>query len=89
MHSFSTWEGFKSVVEDRFGVPVEFQRDLFLQIKREDGEDGCDFIQRVEDVRVRLRFSHGEALIKAWNDIPADVIDYLESRHEMMGLGLI
>ena len=77
------------MVEDRFGVLEEYQRDLFLQIERESGEDGSDFIRRVEDTRVRLKFSRGEALMKAWGNLPAAVTTYLESRHEMLDLGPI
>ena len=76
-------------MEDRFGIPVEFQRDLFLQIEPEAGEDGCEFIRRVEDTRVRLGFSHREALVKVWGNLPASILEYLESKHEMMGLGPI
>ena len=89
MHAFSSWESFKGVVDNRFGVLEEYQRDLFLQIERENGEDGPDFIERVEDTRVRLQLSHEGALMKAWGNLPTDVTSYLENRHEMMGLGPI
>jgi hypothetical protein len=77
------------VVEDRFGMLKEFQRDLFLQIEREGGEDGSDFIRRVEDTRVRLKFSREGALMKAWGNLPEAVTTYLENRHEMLDLGPI
>lgn len=86
---FADWLEFKEAVEDRFGIADEFQRDLFLQLTRSAGEDGCEFIRRVEDTRVRLGFSVGEALMKAWGNLPASITGHLESRHEMMGLGPI
>ena len=70
---FDTWSEFRGVVEDRFGMLKEFQRDLFLQIEREGGEDGSDFIRRVEDTRVRLKLSHEGALMKTWGNLPEAV----------------
>lgn len=64
---FIDWAGFKKVVEDRFGIGEEHQRELFLQLNRAAGEDGCEFIRRVEDTRIRLGFNEGEALMKAWS----------------------
>ena len=67
----------------------EFQRDLFLQIEREEREDGSDFIRRVEDTRVRLKLSREGALMKAWGNLPEAVTSHLENRHEMLDLGPI
>jgi hypothetical protein len=88
-HPFVNWLEFKETVEDRFGIDPVFQQIVFLQLARGAGEDGCEFIRRVEDTRVMLGFTEREALIKAWGDLPSSIIDHLDGCHEMMGLGPI
>ncbi len=84
---FISWATFVSCVERRFGGSEAHQRELFLQLTRRAGEDGLDFVQRVEDTRCRLGVSEEAALMRAWGQLPASITRKLEDHHDMNSLG--
>ncbi len=84
---FINWATFVQAVERRFGGSEAHQRELFLHLTRKAGEDGLDFVQRVEDTRCRLGISEEAALMKAWGQLPASLIRKLKDHHDMNGLG--
>jgi hypothetical protein len=84
---FEDWEGFKETVEARFGMDEEHKEDLFTYLDIKPGEDGLDFIQRVEDTRVKLGFTHREALVKAWNCLPANITNDIRMKLDTLDRG--
>ncbi len=58
-----------------------------MQLSRKSGEDGLDFVQRVEDTRCRLGISEEAALMRAWGQLPSSITKKLEDHHDMNGLG--
>ncbi len=86
---FYNWEEFVDCVESRFGVDSSYKENLFLHLKREAGEDGLDFIQRVEDMRIKLCYDDKAALIKTWGDLPHNIKEELERIHDTLDKGKI
>ena len=86
---FHCWQGFVKCVESRFGVDSSYKENLFLHLKRAEGEDGLDFIQRVEDMRIKLAYDDKTALIKTWGDLPGDIKAELERIHDTLDKGKI
>lgn len=84
---FQDWAGFQQAVEDRFGMDEEHQEDLFTFLDIKPGEDGLDFIQRVEDTRATLGFTHREALVKAWNCLPSSITAELRLKMDTLDKG--
>ena len=76
-------------MENRFGVDSSYKENLFLHLKREAGEDGLDFIQRVEDMRIKLCYDDKAALIKTWGDLPHNIKEELERIHDTLDKGKI
>lgn len=83
---WATWREFKRLVERRFGIDKDLQEDLFLHLARRAGEDALLYVQRVEDTRAKLGRTGAEALMKAWAEIPRDILDEIELSRRIKGV---